>query len=81
MSNRHRLVVRSEGAPDTTTIELDGEPLSFVSRVELVVDARGHAEARIVVPGAIVDMEADAEAFVLAHVPRGTDGNDARDDR
>jgi hypothetical protein len=64
---RHRLVVRCDGDPTTATIELDGEPLTFVSRVELVLDVNGQAEARLAVPAAILDIEADAVAFVTAH--------------
>ena len=81
MPDRHRLVIRHSGIPAATVVELDGKPLSFISRVELVVDARGHAEARLIVPGELVDLEADVEAFVLAHAASGDDRSGAHDGR
>ncbi|MFI1165634.1 hypothetical protein ACH4UM_18965 [Streptomyces sp. NPDC020801] len=75
MPDRHRLVLRGSGDPATFTVELDGEPLTFVSRVELVVDARGAAEVRLTVPGALVETDADVEAFVAAHTPADDSGS------
>src|SRR5689334_18426072 len=63
---RKRLTLRSQDN-GTFTVELDGQPLTFVSRVELVVDARGGSEARLVVPAEIIETDVDVEAFVTAH--------------
>lgn len=75
MPDHHRLVLRGSGHPATYTVELDGEPLSFVSRVELVLDANGAAEVRLTVPGALVETDVDVQAFVTAYTPTGDDGS------
>lgn len=71
---KKRLVLRSH-ANGTHTVELDGQPLSFVSRVELAVDAQGCGEARLSIPAEILDVEADVAAFVTAHSDQ-TDDNE-----
>jgi hypothetical protein len=73
MPDRKRLTLRCDGSPAQAAIELDGEPLSFVSRVELVLDANGAAEVRITLPGELVDVDADVQAFVTAHAAGGDD--------
>lgn len=73
MPDQKRLVLRCDGNPAQAVIELDGEPLSFVSRLELVLDASGAAEVRLTVPGEIVDVDADVKAFVTAHAAGGDD--------
>lgn len=75
MPEHHRLVLRGQGDPSTYTVEVDGEPLTFVSRVELTLDANGAAEVRLTVPGALVDTDVDVEAFVTAHTSAGDDGS------
>jgi hypothetical protein len=50
------------------TIEIDGEPIMFVSHVELTVDGRGYGEAKLTIPAALLDIDVDAAAFVTAHV-------------
>lgn len=69
MPDRKRLVLRNGSHPGTSTVELDGEPLTFISRIEVVLDANGTAEARLTVPGALLDVDADVQAFVTAHAP------------
>ena len=75
MPDRHRLVLRGSDHPATFTVELDGERLTCVSRVELVADANGRAEARLTVPSELVEMDVDVQAFVAAHTPTGDDGS------
>lgn len=77
MSDRHRLTLRSDGDPARAAIELDGEPLSFVSRVELVLDANGAAPVRLIVPGGVVDVDADVQAFVTANAAGDDDESTA----
>lgn len=68
---KKRLALRSTDG--TFTVELDGQPLTFVSHVVLVADANGAAEARLTVPGELVAIDAEAEAFITAHTPTGDD--------
>lgn len=63
---KERLVLRSTDN-GTFTVELDGQPLTFVSRVEFVAGANGRAEARLTVPAAILEVDAEVAAFVTAH--------------
>lgn len=69
---KERLVLRSTDN-GSFTIELDGQPLRCVSRVVLVADANGTAEARLTVPAELLAVDADAEAFVTAHTPAADD--------
>lgn len=65
----HRLrVVSPPGDPAEAVVELDGQPLDFVSRIELVLDAdTSEATVRLSVPAAVLDLDMDAQAFVTAH--------------
>lgn len=69
---KQRLVLRSHDN-GTFTVELDGQPLTFVSRVALIADADGTAEVRLTIPRELLTIDADAEAFVTAHTPAGDD--------
>lgn len=65
---QHRLELRcSTGNPGRTTIHLDGKQLTFVSRVELVLDCNGGGEVKLAIPAALLDLDVDAAAFVTAH--------------
>jgi hypothetical protein len=74
----HQLRIASPpGDPALTTIELDGQLLNFVTRVELVLDTDTHeAAVKLTIPGALVDLDVDAAAFVAAHTPRDTTAPD-----
>lgn len=63
---RHKLTIRSAGNV-FGPIELDGQPLPFISRIELALDADGRSEARLTVPAAYLDIDADVAAFLTAH--------------
>lgn len=69
---KKRLALRST-ADGTFTVELDGQPLTFVSRVEFVADANGHAAARLTIPAAILEVDAEVDAFVTAHSDQADD--------
>lgn len=67
MSERHHLEIRSKEHPLRRAVYLDGEELTFVSRIELAFDANGESSAVITVPGELIDIDVDATAFVTAH--------------
>lgn len=69
---KQRLALRSTD-DGTFTVELDGQPLTIVSRVVIVADAYGAAEVRLTVPGELVAIDAEAEAFITAHTLAGDD--------
>lgn len=64
---QHRLVVRAPGNPRLATVELDGQQLTFVSRIEFTLDLNGKSEAKLTVPVEFIDLDVDAAAFVTAH--------------
>lgn len=66
---QHRLrIVSPTVDPAQAVITLDGRQLDFVSRVELVLDAdTREATVRLSIPAAVLDIDADAQAFVTAH--------------
>lgn len=72
MSKRHHLEIRSKDHPLKRAVYLDGEELTFVSRVELVFDADGESSAVFTVPGELVDIDVDASAFITAHAAPAT---------
>jgi hypothetical protein len=65
---RHRLELRCpNGVPEQATIHLDGEPLTWVTRVELVLDCNSReVTAKLTAPGALIDMDVDVAAQVAA---------------
>lgn len=69
-TKHHRLVLRSGVNPGTMSIELDGEPIAFVSRVELVVDGDGRGEAKLTIPAELFDLDVDASAFLAVRASR-----------
>ena len=71
---KKRLALRSTD-DGTFTVELDGQPLTIVSRVVIVADANGAAEARLTIPGELVAIDAEAAAFITAHTPAGDDAS------
>jgi hypothetical protein len=75
VNGKHRLEVRCpNGNPGQATIHLDGEQLTFVSRIEFVADCNTReVTAKLTIPGAYLDIDVDAAAFITAHADGGAD--------
>ena len=62
-----RLQLRYNGGPETFALHLDGEPVTCVSRAELVFDTNGEAEAQLTVPTALLEIDVDAAMLIAAN--------------
>lgn len=64
-----RLTLRCGGDPTAVTIALNGEPVTFVSRFELVLEVSGQRGMGLVVPAQIIEVDSDTVEFVATLVP------------
>lgn len=67
MTAPKRLQLTANGHPARVTLSLDGEPITFVSRLELSLDCNGESTVCLTAPAELVDIDVDVAAFVTAH--------------